>query len=111
MKIVEIITEAVTPTWGRKTGKAGGQLARRYRCMSGFRKGRVVANVATCVKPKNIQKSLSLKRTSAKRGGIMRFKTARTKRATSSQRVKRLNIGGRNKSKSYRSSKRKALPK
>jgi hypothetical protein len=87
MKIAEIITEAVTPIWGRK----GGRMARRYRCTAGIRKGRIVSNPATCTKPKNIQKSISFRKTLARRGGQIRIKTGRTKRSTFSRRVKRLN--------------------
>jgi len=94
MKIAEIITEAVTPIWGRK----GGRVARRFRCTAGIRKGRIVGNPATCTKPKNIQKSLSFKRTLTKRGSQIRIKSARTKRSTISRKIKKLNIKHRTKS-------------
>ncbi len=103
MKIAEIITEAVTPIWGRK----GGRVARRYRCTAGIRKGRIVGNPATCTKPKNIQKSLSFKRTLTKRGSQIAIKSARTKRSTISRKIKKLNV----KSGKSKSAKRKPIRK
>jgi hypothetical protein len=88
MKIAEIITEAITPIWGRK----GGRMARRYRCTAGIRKGRIVASVATCNKPKNVKQSLAMKKNISRRGAQMRLKTSRTKRSTFSRRVKKLNV-------------------
>lgn len=105
MRIVEIVTEGVTPIWGRK----GGRTARRYRCTAGIRKGRIVGNPATCTKPKNIKKSLSFKRTLAQKGSLSRIKAGRTKRSTGSRRVKKLNAP-RNR-KSVKFGKRKAIRK
>lgn len=104
MRIAEIITEAVTPIWGRK----GGGMTRRYRCTAGIRKGRIVSSPATCNKPKNIKQSLAFKKTIAKRGSAMRFKAGRTKRSTFSTRVKKLNISAA-KNKSSKHYKRKPI--
>jgi hypothetical protein len=103
MKIAEIITEAVTPIWGRK----GGRVARRYRCTAGIRKGRIVGNPATCTKPKNIQKSLSFRRTLTKRGSQIAIKAAKVKRTTISKKIKKLNI----KPSKTKSTKRKPIRK
>jgi len=105
MKIVEIITEAVTPIWGRK----GGRMARRYRCTAGIRKGRIVATVATCNKPKNIKQSLAFRKTISKRGSALRLKAGKTKRSTFSPRVKKLNISSTKKNKKSKHYKRKPI--
>ncbi len=105
MRIVEIITEAVTPIWGRK----GGRTARRYRCTAGIRKGRIVGNPSTCTKPKNLKRSLSFKRTLAQKGSALRLKAGRTKRSTMSRRIKKLNAP-RNR-KPVKFGKRKAIRK
>jgi len=105
MRISEIVTEAVTPIWGRK----GGRMARRYRCTSGIRKGRIVSSPSVCTRPKNVKASLSLKRTKARKGAQMSIRAARTKRSTSSRRVARLNAP--KKRKSQKSSKRKPIRK
>ena len=41
MKIQEIVTESVVQVWSRNKS---GQMVRKYRCLSGARKGRIVAN-------------------------------------------------------------------
>lgn len=105
MKIAEIIKEAVTPIWGRK----GGRMARRYRCTAGIRKGRIVGNPATCTKPKNIQKSISFRKTLARKGSQISIKAGRTKRSTASRRVKRLNAPRTQKR--YKPAKRKPIRK
>ena len=107
MKIVEIITEAVTPIWGRK----GGRVARRYRCTAGIRKGRIVGNPATCTKPKNMAKSLSFKRTLAKKGKAIGIKAGRTKRSTQSAKIKRLNVKSKKSQTKSRITKRKPIRK
>ena len=103
MRIVEL-TEAVTPIWGRK----GGRMARRYRCTAGIRKGRIVGSPATCSKPKNVKRSLSMRKTISKQGSAMRIKAGRTKRSTLSRRVKKLNLA-HGKSRSPKFYKRKPI--
>jgi hypothetical protein len=106
MKIAEIITEGITPIWGRK----GGRMARRYRCTTGVRTGRIVADPATCSKPKDLKKSFRFKATKLRRGSAMRIKAGRTKRATISRSVKKANIRHKSqKIKPFRPSKRKPI--
>ena len=108
MKIAEILSESVVSVWGRK----GGRMARRYRCTAGVRKGRIVSTPSTCTKPKDVKKSVRFKATTARRGSAMRFKAGRTKRATISSRVRKLNIGqARQKIRPYKPSKRKPIRK
>lgn len=106
MRITEIINEGITPIWGRK----GGRMARRYRCTSGIRTGRIVADPATCSKPKDLKKSYRFKATGLRKGSAMRIKAGRTKRATISRSVKKANIRqAGQKIKPFKPSKRKPI--
>jgi hypothetical protein len=108
MKIVEILSESVVSVWGRK----GSGMARRYRCTAGIRKGRIVSSPTTCTKPKDVKKSFRFKATRARRGSAMGIKASRTKRATVSSRVRKLNISqARQKLKPYKPGKRKPIRK
>ena len=51
MKIQEIVTESVVQVWSRNKG---GQMVRKYRCLSGARKGRIVSNPSVCTQPKKM---------------------------------------------------------
>jgi len=78
--------------------KTGNKVVRKYRCTSGSRKGRVVAKPATCNAPRNVGKSMSLKKTKRRKGANIKVKTARTKRANpASTRLKVVNVGRRHK--------------
>lgn len=81
MKINEIMTESikegVIQIWGRNKGK----LTRKYRCTSGTRKGRIVAQPSTCNAQKRVGSSINIKRAKARRGSIMKVKSSRIKRA------------------------------
>ena len=87
MLIEEIVGET-KQVWGR----SGGKIKRKFRCMSGNRKGRVVSNPAQCFRPIDIKKRMSLKRTKAKMGSRMTRKANRTKRLNPiSRRLQSLN--------------------
>lgn len=89
MKISEIVSESVVQVWSRTKG---GQMVRKYRCVAGPRKGRVVSNPATCTQPKRFSSVLSIKKAKARRGSSMGIKRSFTKRtAGSSMRLGRLN--------------------
>ena len=89
MNLGEVIRESVTQIWSRK----GGKSVRKYRCTSGTRKGRIVANPSTCTKPKNLKKAASLKRTKAMKGSNLRIKAARTKRSNpAAKKLRRVNL-------------------
>lgn len=80
--------EAGGNTWGRK----GTRTVRKYRCTYGPRKGRVMSSPASCNKPIDIHKSVSLKQTKQKKGSSIKVKTKLTKRANpASVRLKKLN--------------------
>ena len=84
---IETVTEA-RMVW-RKMGNA---IKRAVRCTGGRRKGRVVSKATQCSAPIDIKKRLTLKRTKAKMGKRLAFKSRRTKRMNpASKRVARLN--------------------
>jgi len=89
MLIEEIVgLEETKQVWGR----SGNQLKRKFRCMSGHRKGRVVANPSQCFKPIDIKKRMNLKKTKAKMGSRITRKANRTKRLNPiSRRLQTLN--------------------
>lgn len=85
--IEEIITDAKR-VWARR----GKKLKRMYRCTSGRRKGRVVANPSQCFMPIDIGKRMQLKKTKAKMGPRLARKASRTKRHNPlSRRLRTLN--------------------
>lgn len=62
--------------WARK----GTKVVRKYRCTTGQRKGRTVADPTQCFKVVDIKKRANLKRTKARLGAKMARKARRTKR-------------------------------
>ena len=75
-------------------GRSGGKIKRKFRCMSGHRKGRVVSNPAQCFKPIDIKKRMTLRKTKAKMGSRLTRKANRTKRLNPiSRRLQTLNKG------------------
>lgn len=99
MIVAEILTEGAIQIMGRK----GNKLVRKYRCTSGSRKGRIVAQPDTCNKPKRVKSSINIKKAKAKRGSAIKVKSARTKRASgTSQRLTRINKSGRRNLKNIR---------
>ena len=90
MLITEIVSSDLSEKqiWSRR----GKKLVRKYRCASGLRKGRIVANMAQCFASPNIKKKLSMKRTRARLGARMARKARRTKRTNpASIALRRLN--------------------
>ncbi len=75
---VESLEEAVSSVFGR--GKS--TIKRKFRCTSGPRKGRVVADPSTCTKPIDVAKRVRAKATRAKKPGLAAFKRARTMRSS-----------------------------
>jgi hypothetical protein len=74
MRYSEII-EGATATYSRQNNK----LVRKYRCTTGARKGRVVAQPATCNAPINVKASQRLKVTKAKAPTSIKLKSKTTK--------------------------------
>jgi hypothetical protein len=84
---MKILVEAKI-VWARK----GKKIARKVRCTTGRRKGRVVSAASSCSKKIDIKKRLVLRRTKAKMRGRIAMKTRRTKKYNPlSKRVARLN--------------------
>ena len=75
--MTESIKEGVVQIWGRNKGK----LVRKYRCTSGTRKGRIVAQPSTCNAQKKVGSAINIKRAKARRGSVMKIKSGRIKRA------------------------------
>jgi len=84
---MKLIVEAKI-VWARK----GKKVARKIRCTTGRRKGRVVSAASSCSKKVDIKKRLVLRRTKARMGARIKIKTKRTKKFNPlSRRVARLN--------------------
>jgi len=99
MRVAELLTEGALQIMGRK----GNKLVRKYRCTAGSRKGRIVADPATCNKPKRVKSSINIKKAKARRSSAMKVASARTKRARgTTQRLTRINRSGRRNLKNIR---------
>lgn len=84
---MQIIVEAKI-VWARK----GKKVARKVRCTTGRRRGRVVSAASGCSKKVDIKKRFVMRRTKARMGARMKMKARRTKRFNPlSKRVSRLN--------------------
>jgi|TARA_B110000238_G_C16084658_1_gene421048 hypothetical protein len=62
--------------WARK----GTTLVRKYRCMGGIRKGRVVASPTQCFAPVDVKQRALMKRTRSRLGAKMSRKSKKTKK-------------------------------
>lgn len=85
----DIISESASMAWG----KSGDKIVKKFRCMSGPRKGRLVNTPSDCSKKLDFKKSKQLKRTIATKGKKMAKKAKRTKRTNPvSKQVQRRNL-------------------
>ena len=76
--------------------KSGSKVVRKYRCMTGKRKGRVVKQPSQCFAAPDIKKRILLKKTKARLGSRMARKAKRTKRTNpASKRVAQMNRSAR----------------
>ena len=89
MRLFELYdVEVVTEVGGRVLGRTrSGGIARKFRCTSGPRKGRVVADPATCTKPIDMAKRIKARQTRAKKSGQASFKRSRTMRTSAASRI------------------------
>jgi len=86
MRVSEVLSER--QVWAR----SGNTVVRKYRCVTGSRKGRIVATPAQCFKAPDIKKRITLKKTKARLGARMARKAKRTKRTNpASKRVAAMN--------------------
>jgi hypothetical protein len=94
---LEPIEEGASQIFGR-TGRSQSKgkariTTQRFRCPTGPRKGRIVANPSTCNKPLNIKQSTKMKNTRQAKGSIHGARSSYTKKySQASQRVKRANM-------------------
>jgi len=86
MNVSELISEK--QVWA----KSGQKVVRKYRCLAGPRKNRVVAEPAQCFAAPDIQKRMTMKKTRARLGARMARKARKTKRTNpASRRVAAMN--------------------
>lgn len=86
------ISESVNTQESMAWARSGKKVVRKYRCSSGSRKGRVVADVTQCFKAPDIKKRATLKKTKARLGTRMTRKARRTKKTNpASIRLRKLN--------------------
>jgi hypothetical protein len=72
--------------------RQGNKTVRKYRCTTGARKGRIVADPETCVAPLNIKKSMTMQKTRGTKAKRAAVKSRITKRSNQfSRRLNRLN--------------------
>jgi len=94
MKLVELL-EAGRLIYGRTGGPGGshkGHVSRKFRCASGPRKGRIVANITTCHAPIKASAKKTMTVTRARKPKWSSFKAGLTKKGSSvSRAVKSLN--------------------
>jgi len=85
------LDEGAKMVWAR----SGNTVKRKYRCIAGRRKGRVVASPSQCNAPVDLKKKQTLKKTRASKSARMARKARKTKRFNpASLRVQRMNKGG-----------------
>jgi len=86
MKAVEFITEAggkfIFGRGGKPGGSHKGKVARRFRCTSGPRKGRIVAKMSTCHAPIDPQKKKTMTVTRTRKPKATAKKAMFTKRGS-----------------------------
>ena len=84
------LTEGPKIAWAR----VGNKVVKKYRCGSGPRQGRIVANPTQCNKPIDLKKRMKFKQTKLAKGARMARKSKRTKRRNpASLRIQRMNKG------------------
>jgi hypothetical protein len=83
-------------TEGMAWAKRGNKVVRKFRCVSGRRKSRIVSSPAQCFAAPDIKKRIKLKMTKARLGARMARKSKKTKRVNpASKRVAALNKASR----------------
>jgi len=85
MRILEI-TEAggkfIFGRGGKPGGSHKGKVTRKFRCVSGPRKGRIVAKMSTCHAPIDAQKKKTMTVTRARAPSITAIKSKLTKKGS-----------------------------
>lgn len=101
MKAVEFITEAggkyIFGRGGKPGGSHKGKITRKFRCVSGPRKGRIVAKMSTCHAPIDAQKKKTMTVTRARKPKMTAIKSKFTKKGSGVSRAvatKNRQLGG-----------------
>ena len=101
MKAVEFITEAggkyIFGRGGKPGGSHKGTITRKFRCVSGPRKGRIVAKMSTCHAPIDAQKKKTMTVTRARKPKMTAIKSKFTKKGSGVSRAvatKNRQLGG-----------------
>ena len=89
MRLFELYdVEVITEVGGRVLGRSrSGGITRKFRCTSGPRKGRVVADPATCTKPIDMKKRIKARQTRQRKSGQASFKRSRTMRTSAASKI------------------------
>lgn len=86
MKAVEFVTEVggkfIFGRGGKPGGSHKGKVTRKFRCTTGPRKGRIVANPGTCHAPINVQKKKTMTVTRARKPKLAAIKSKFTKKGS-----------------------------
>ena len=86
MKIEEVVGPKIA------YGKQKSSIKRKFRCVAGPRKGRLVADPSTCTAPMNVKKSQQMKATRRRTGTAQAQKQSLTKKFNpTSKNVKKFN--------------------
>ena len=86
------LTQGIEIGEGQTWARSGKKVVRKYRCSTGSRKNRIVANIAQCFAAPNPRKRAQMKRTKARLGAKMTRKSKKTKRVNpASRRVQAMN--------------------
>ena len=83
----KVLSEAAA----RHFKKVGVNIKRQFRCTSGLKRGKIVANRATCSKRKDPKRKRIGKKSARLKKGVRRIKTRIAKRKQVSRLVKRMN--------------------
>jgi hypothetical protein len=86
MKAIEFVTEAggkfIFGRGGKPGGSHKGRVTRKFRCVSGPRKGRIVAKMSTCHAPIDPQKKKTMTVTRARKPKATAKKAMFTKKGS-----------------------------
>ena len=80
MNLVDLLGEDPIVEARRVWARRGNKVVVKFRCSSGWRNNRLVATPASCSKPLDVKKRISIKRTRARLGPRIVRKTKRAKR-------------------------------
>jgi hypothetical protein len=108
MKAVEFIIEKAGGRFifgrgGKPGGSHKGKVTRKFRCVSGPRKGRIVAKMSTCHAPIDVKKKKTMTVTRAKAPKLAAKKSMFTKKGSGISRA----VMSKNKAKTAKTPKRK----